>query len=513
MAQSSSTEQQLEPRCQVLMCDGKPCGRPIHPAPAHDEQPVCLMHSKDPSKNDKTFHNEFEIILIEAKFGNSIADFTRFIFPTLNYCHKVIQPYCVFWHASFVEGVNLSGSRFEQCVDFRQAYFGGNAEFNNTTFADKANFSGSTFRSTANFEQTTFSQEAEFFAAVFAQSGDFILAKFLNKVNFRAAKFKGCADFRVSLFTGDADFLQTIFSNGTQFYNATFVDAVNFQNTYFRPNQASGQIIDFTHVKFIHPETARFYGIDLSHTIIHNTDVSKIDFTLIEWNRRTKSRFRLFDEVVGLEFAGALEPLKNTYDERNYSLIAETYQQLKRNYDAKGDYWTAGHWHYGEMEMKRLHSRWRNKTMRWLSQNFCLAALYKYASEYGESYARPLLWLATILLSFSLLYPLIGVYPTTGLDLNLPNAASTAKDAALNHLNYWNYKAFFAAHPYENPQGIPGLLLHGLMTSLSVAGFQKELRYMPGYPWGRLLALFEILLTTTLAGLFALAIRRQFKRS
>jgi hypothetical protein len=151
--------------------------------------------------------------------------------------------------------------------------------------------------------------------------------------------------------------------------------------------------------------------------------------------------------------------------------------------------------------------------MRWLSRNLSLAALYKYASEYGESYTRPLLWLAAILVSFSLLYPLIGVYPSTGLDLNLPNAASTSKDAALNHLNCWNYKAFFAAHPDENPQGIPGLLLHGLMTSLSVAGFQKELRYMPSYPWGRLLALFEILLTTTLAGLFALAIRRQFKRS
>jgi hypothetical protein len=51
------------------------------------------------------------------------------------------------------------------------------------------------------------------------------------------------------------------------------------------------------------------------------------------------------------------------------------------------------------------------------------------------------------------------------------------------------------------------------MTSLSVAGFQRELRYLPGYPWGRLLALVEVLLTTTLSGLFALAIRRQFKRS
>jgi hypothetical protein len=51
------------------------------------------------------------------------------------------------------------------------------------------------------------------------------------------------------------------------------------------------------------------------------------------------------------------------------------------------------------------------------------------------------------------------------------------------------------------------------MTALSVAGFQKELRYSPVYPWGRALALLELLLTTTLGGLFLLAIRRQYKRS
>ena len=56
------------------------------------------------------------------------------------------------------------------------------------------------------------------------------------------------------------------------------------------------------------------------------------------------------------------------------------------------------------------------------------------------------------------------------------------------------------------------MMLHSLMTSLSVAGFQRELRYVPSYPWGRMVALFELLLTTTLGGLFLLAIRRQFKR-
>ena len=50
------------------------------------------------------------------------------------------------------------------------------------------------------------------------------------------------------------------------------------------------------------------------------------------------------------------------------------------------------------------------------------------------------------------------------------------------------------------------------MAALSVAGFQKELRYEPNYPWGRMLALGELLLTSTLIALFLLAVRRQFRR-
>jgi hypothetical protein len=81
----------------------------------------------------------------------------------------------------------------------------------------------------------------------------------------------------------------------------------------------------------------------------------------------------------------ALLPLDGSADERDYQMIADTYRQLRRNFDAKGDYRTAGHWHFGEMEMKRLHSDWRAGWARWRSRNLGLIALYKYASAYGES--------------------------------------------------------------------------------------------------------------------------------
>ena len=52
----------------------------------------------------------------------------------------------------------------------------------------------------------------------------------------------------------------------------------------------------------------------------------------------------------------------------------------------------------------------------------------------------------------------------------------------------------------------------GLITSVDAATFQRSAEYAPAYPWGRVLAIFETLLTSSLFALFLLAIRRQFRR-
>jgi hypothetical protein len=50
------------------------------------------------------------------------------------------------------------------------------------------------------------------------------------------------------------------------------------------------------------------------------------------------------------------------------------------------------------------------------------------------------------------------------------------------------------------------------MTAIGVAAFQRDLACEPCYPWGRLLATVETVLTPTLVALFLLAVRRQFRR-
>ncbi len=53
---------------------------------------------------------------------------------------------------------------------------------------------------------------------------------------------------------------------------------------------------------------------------------------------------------------------------------------------------------------------------------------------------------------------------------------------------------------------------HSLLTALYISALQKELVYEPIYLWGRLLALVQILLTSSLFALLVLALPRQFRR-
>jgi hypothetical protein len=250
----------------------------------------------------------------------------------------------------------------------------------------------------------------------------------------------------------------------------------------------------------------------LGQALFHNCDDSQVNFSLVEWRQRKGSGKRMvFEEIVDLEAtlgpAKDLKLAKGSPDERDYGLIAELYQQLKKNYDERKDYWTAGDFHYGEMEMKRLASRRKNKIWRWWHRRLSLVAWYKYASQYGESYARPAFWLATILFAFALLFPVAGLRYDPAKNPHV--ASGTVLSSYV--LTYW--------HPFPPGQGGTErhkaqwrLFGHSCVTALDVAAFQRDRTYEPAYPWGRLLFLMELLLVPTLFGLFLLAAQRQFRR-
>jgi hypothetical protein len=441
--------------------------------------------------------------------------------------------------------------------------------FDMANFAYDSRFEGAAFMQKAYFGLAHFAQDGNFVAATFTLNAHFSGAAFEQRANFTGVTFAQDGDFARATFGGDASFTGTTCTHRISFEQAKFLGRVEFRRTQFRHDKGGpGRNLPgpvFSLAEFSQAEKVVFDRVYLGQALFYRCDVSRVNFSLVTWRRRKGHHKRmLFEEVVSLKAAKDLKPSKGSIDKRRYRLIAELYQQLKKNFDERKDYWTAGDFHYGEMEMKRLTAktpgrvgrmlgrlhfrirraamrslihvglnRWRakraakrlpeqiglsedtvNDLWRWWHQHFSLVAWYRYTSLYGESYARPLLCLALVLLLFTILF----LWP--GLDWNemTPTTASASAthpgppQAATSELSYRHFSEFVKSYPGRKWLAGPGFFGHSLMTALSVAGFQKELRYEPRSPWGRALALLELPLTSTLIALFLLAVRRQFRR-
>lgn len=140
--------------------------------------------------------------------------------------------------------------------------------------------------------------------------------------------------------------------------------------------------------------------------------------------------------------------------------------------------------------------------------------MYKYVSNYGESYSKPLKILLVFVAFFTLLFPLAGLDPSSnGPQLVISIGASQFPPRPVQvQLSYRQFSNFVNQYPDRRWFGYASFFGNSLMTVLSVAGFQKELKYQPSYPLGRALGLLELLVTSSLIALFLLALRRQFKR-
>lgn len=550
------------------MYRGEPCGRPLF-GPLIDGISHCLMHTPA-GKDEVAFQKEFNFILHEA--GSGEADFTGFVFPSSDYTGREFSAHCLFagaifsqyacfavakftqevtfLDATFTQDADFMGANFMRDATFYQATFARNAKFGSAkfigeagfyktkflgasyflsatftqdasfgeaTFTKEANFVSAAFAENAKFDMVTFSDSATFLNAFFMHEASFISARFAQDTTFEVTKFTGDAQFSDATFVRDTHFTKTVFTKCAFFGGAKFLGTAEFRETKFRKDEEGehkelvpGSV--FSLAEFSRPEAIIFYKTYLGQALFHNCDVFKLNFSSVNWRRRRSGKRMVFEEVVGLDdgAAEALRPQENNSDERDYGLIAELYQQLKKNYDERKDYWTAGDFHYGEMEMKRLHSQGKSGWTRWLNRNLGLVAWYKYASQYGESYVRPAVVLSIILVTFTLLFPWAGLDRNEDPTHSAP-AVRQQTPAALSKLSYGHFKDFVGTYSGRR-LGTAAFFGNSLMTVLSVAGFQKELKYEPSYPWGRGLALLELLLTSTLIALFLLAVRRQFKR-
>jgi uncharacterized protein YjbI with pentapeptide repeats len=453
----------------------------------------CALFMQDASFGEVTFKGEADFL--EAKFTKN-ADFNKATFAQN----------ADFFEATFMQKGSFVGATFSQGVDFSEVTFTRDADFNCVEFVQDAHL-GATFAQMAIFSAAKFTQDADFYGATFTEDANFGGAMFNGNADFGHATFMEEAHFGGVTFMKNADFSEAKFEKKARFDQVQFQASAEFRETLFRSDDELVPGPIFSLAKFSKAEDVTFYKTNLAQALFHNCDVSQVNFSSVKWRRRQGSGKRMvFEEEVDLQAAYDLAPVKDSPDERDYELIAELYQQLKKNYDERKDYWTAGDFHYGEMEMKRLASRRKNKILRWLVRHLRLAAWYKYASHYGESYVRPAVWLGVTMFLFALVYPAFGLR----YDSTRDRAGTTAPSTPLI-LTYAS--PLFPGQPAANRHKAQWRLFgNSCLTALEIAAFQKEPAYQPVYPWGRLLTLIETLLTSTLAALFFLAVRRQFRR-
>jgi len=506
-------------RCQVEMGDGKRCGRELY------DGEHCIFHSKKEDKDLNLFHGEFYQIFNDKSLNT--YDFTGFIFP---------------------EGVVFL-KKFSKPVNFVGAIFKGDVDFSNVTFEDEALFAGAKFKCEANFldaafknrglfPQTEFEGVAIFSDATFKGRADFLFARFTHTAWFRKATFEagagfdgtdfvGEADFGHTTFKGAADFLSTLFHGNVKFSVArfhaefkfegsTFKGQVDFQSATFNAGAYFiGSIFEadadfrgatFEHtlligaervhrrafkggtnlgwVQFSKPEKVGFHKVDLSSVRFLGTDVRKVHFNDVDWYKeKGKGRNRVFDEV-------SPDPDTEKFD---YPLIAQLYRRFRANYEENLRYSEAGDFYIGEMEMTRKAERNIFKQLPLL--------IYKAISNYGESYYRPLGWLAAFLVViFPLLFMILGLQPINPVP-NSPEAYVMDYKWDISSI-----QSFLPSRQKLNDYGI------SFLYTMSVFSLVRDKKYTTINNWGHALFVAESILTPVFMAFFLLALRRRFKR-
>jgi uncharacterized protein YjbI with pentapeptide repeats len=423
---------------------------------------------------------------------------------------------CDFERASFKASARFDGVKFGQNASFALVHFGGVVIFTRGVFDNVAHFGECIFESDAHFTQMKIKDEAGFWrsrfkaksffdGSIFGGKADFSWAHFQSSTSFGTARFRrdalfhtagfddsalfggtvfeGKAEFEFAHFSGNAIFERTVFYGSCSFAFSTFDSRLVLSVKEGDQEEGFRAEVDFRAVAIAQPEKVKFERVDVSRTRFIHTDLRRVDLTDVRWHKRKDTgRSMLFDEV-------SPDPKTSEFD---YALVGQAYRRLRANYEENLQYSEAGDFYIGEMEMRRKAETNILKKVPLL--------FYKAISNYGESYYRPLCWIAAILLIFPLVFMFFGIQPVS-LDPSNP-----AEDVISYRLDLSSTESF--APTWEKVGDYYTCFLY----SISVFSFIRDKKYTTVDNWGHTLFVVESILSPITLAFFLLALRRRFKR-
>ncbi len=269
-------------------------------------------------------------------------DFSHYIFIDCSFKGADFSDEAYFRDATFLAGANFSGATFS-FANFHSAIFSGAADFQNATFSGVAYFGGATFSGFVYFRGATFSDAAGFQAANFSNDAYFNPALFSDRANFYRATFAGKANFAMAIYSKATDFARATFSRQVRFEGVTFAASSTFVNAELK----SLTSFEGTTFKTVPPE---FFNAKLHQGTVWR-DIK-------HWPKPNKKH-------EAEQFIDAYACLKLEMD------------RLKKHEDEL-DFFAL------ELQSRRVQlGPWRGWPI----------GLYGVLSDYGRSYALPLLWL------------------------------------------------------------------------------------------------------------------------
>jgi uncharacterized protein YjbI with pentapeptide repeats len=326
---------------------------------------------------------EEELRSIESQLGIDREDFTDFS------------------DTEFERPFVARGFIFPSDTSFHGAIFHGYTDFSSATMSH-ASFSGAAFCGEAFFDGATFSGDALFTDAIFSGFADFRRAKFNRTAWFGGATFSGsgtsnpfnvnrldlftsmnvtigCASFSSATFGGDANFALATFGGLTFFNGATFSGDANFAHVTFSDTAFNGAIFSSS-AAF---ESATFSGF----AEFENAEMLRSAYF-------DKARFsvppRCFNAKLheGTTWHGVKWP-ETPANVDQARAFADAYARLKQEMDKLKK-------HSDELDFFALEQQcqqvvdgpWKGAPI----------AIYGFVSDYGRSYARPLLLLVQTVL-------------------------------------------------------------------------------------------------------------------
>lgn len=364
----------------------------------------------------QAFQDELDRLVTDTLESHHVLDFTGVVFPTKVTYHTLssVSFYCAtftsdahfrkatfkgpacfektifrdlayFYETTFEGAVGFVETTFNGMTWFASATFNGSTDFQKSTFSDHATFMDATFNNSAWFQQATFSNTAGFENVVFSHGANFVRATFNGPAYFGEATFGAGTGFQEVLFSDRADFEKTTFGGNAWFQRATFSYSAEFQEATFN-GPADFQSGDDINIE--KNLKANIFATAVFTEAVFGSSVSFINRKFLQPAKFNRCTFVEAPKFHGcIIHQGSVFPPKANFKDVTSEGASQAYRTLKLAMEQVRARQEEAMFYALEQEsLRTLDATPRSQKV--------VSLLYQLTADYGESFLRPLGWLA-----------------------------------------------------------------------------------------------------------------------